>query len=73
MLTYYSNPLVNPMFMEMPQLGTQMAPMPIPQYTMPLTMVTSVGTMSQNPIVASVASATIESTQPVETALFSQI
>ena len=33
--TWYPNPLFDPMFLEMPQIGTQIAAMPISQYTMP--------------------------------------
>ena len=55
------------MFIRMPQLGTQMTPMPIPQHTMPSMMVTSVGTMSQNLVDVSVAATTIKRTQFIET------
>ena len=44
-----------------------MAPMSIPQHTMPSTMVTSLGTMSQHLMDASVATTTMEKTQLVKT------
>ena len=69
MSTWYPNSLFNPMFIGMPQLGTQMALMLIPQYTMPSTMVTSMGITSQNPMYISVVATTTERTQPIETSL----
>ena len=58
MLAWYTNPFFNPMIMEVPQLGTQMAPILIPQDTLPLMMVMSVGTLSQNSMDASAATIT---------------